>query len=49
MKTRDEVYQQALDYVRERYPFDEDAQQFHDMVDRTFLELWSEEQPDTED
>ena len=37
MKTWDEVNEQALAYVRERYPFDEDTQQFQDMVYRVAL------------
>ena len=45
MKTWDEVNEQALAYVRERYPFDEDTQQFQDMVYRVALELRSEAVP----
>ena len=49
MKTRDEADEQAKAYVRERYPFDEDTQQFQDMVDRERGQILGEQQPDTED
>ena len=46
--TRDEADKQAKAYVRERYPFDEDTQQFQDMVDRERGQILGEQQPDRE-
>lgn len=42
MEHRDDIYRKAKAYVRERYPFDEDTQQFRDMVDRVYGELYYE-------